>query len=99
MTYETLEQVNARIREMTRYGVNEIITSSRCYCIIWSNASKCWYVTYYAYSKGQKISVDANQLLVKQTKKQIQTWIDTKALNDLPLYSNSFEGRRERLKK
>jgi hypothetical protein len=87
-----LENINNRIAERTNYGIRKEIAKEKGYILNWSNGSKRWNAWFGCpVEEGQEIDLDANQVFVMASKKEIEEVIDK--LDMLPLYINSFEAR------
>lgn len=88
---KVLNQANDRIRRLTQYGVRTELTVCPGYVLTWSNGSAKWYRAREVTRGGKELRLDANEVFVPATAKELDAVIAD--LDPLPLYANSFEAR------
>jgi hypothetical protein len=84
---DTEQMVREKISLRTRLGVRKETATSNGYILVWSNAYERWNRYYYMTKKGTVCTLDANYILVYNTKAEIDSW----SLPHLPCGYNSFE--------
>ncbi len=80
--------INGIIAQRKCYGIRQEVAIRNGWVLSWSNASANWQFDYRV-NKGKTMVLDANQIFVPASKKDIVDVINK--LTMLPLYSNSFE--------
>jgi len=94
-TQTIIKETNEKIRERTSYGRRNELAEYNSMVLTWSNDSKAWYPTAKA-KKGETVGLDANMILVKETKDKTKLGHATSCLQNLPLYGLSFEAIHKR---
>lgn len=84
-----LQNINSLIAKQIKYGFRKKTIAHSGYVLIWSNAYAKWDIYGWKRNKGETLNLDANQIFVPGSKKDIVAILDQ--LNPLPLYQNSFE--------
>ncbi len=94
-TKSIIEETNEKVRERTSYGRRNELSEYNSLVLTWSNDSKAWYPTAKA-KKGETVNLDANMILIKETKDKIKLSHAVSCLQNLPLYSLSYEAIHKR---
>ena len=89
MTKDTIESVCEKINKRIKYGYKNEYISSRAYKIMWSKNAKKWFINDCQCKVKSCVKIDANEVLVYGTKKDIISMLDQ--LPAHPLFKNSFE--------
>lgn len=87
------EIANTKISQRTELGERNEIALIPSHTLVWSNRSGSWSVGHSRIPKGTRVTLDANQVLVPGTTRQLRGLASSGQLDSLPLYSNSFETR------
>ena len=86
---DTYEDAVQKVLARKSYGMREEVAKYPGIVIIWSNSSADWYTRYDMCKKGEKLTLDANQVLLYTNRKTANEWCKT--LPPLPLFGSSFE--------
>ncbi len=89
---EFLEEVNDLIQRRIVYGHYVVTASKPSSILVWSNSSEYWYINELKgrVKAGQTLELDANQILVPGSKRDIKEVLPH--LDSLPLYSSGSRG-------
>lgn len=94
-TNSIIKETNEKISERTSYGRRNELAEHNSLVLTWSNNSKAWYPTAKA-KKGETVDLDANMILLKETKDKTKLGHAASCLQSFPLYSLSFEAIHKR---
>ena len=94
-TLSIIKEVNEKIHERTSYGTRNELAENNSLVLRWSDNSKAWYPTDKA-KKGETKKLDANMILIKETKDKAKLGHAVSCLQPLPLYKLSFEAVHKR---
>ena len=90
-----IQETNEKVSERTSYGRRNELAEHNSMVLTYSNESRSWYPTAKA-KKGETVDLDANMILLKETKDKTKLGHAVSCLNHLPLYSLSFEAIHKR---
>jgi len=91
---DTFESLCDKVYARTRYGMRDEIAEHRGHILVWSNNRAEWMVQPRTFRKGSVLRLDANYIAAYADKKELDEWAPN--LPTLPLYSGSFEARKQR---
>lgn len=94
-TNSIIKETNEKVSERTSYGRRNELVEDNSMVLTWSNDSKAWYPTAKA-KRGETIDLDANMILIKETKDKTKLGHAASCLHNLPLYGLSFEAIHKR---
>ena len=94
-TNSIIKETNEQVRERTSYGRRNELAEHNSMVLTWSNNSKAWYPTAKA-KKGETVNLDANMILLKETKDKAKLGHAASCLQTFPLYGLSFEAIHKR---
>lgn len=94
-TRSIIKETNEKVSERTSYGRRNELSEHNSLVLTWSNNSKAWYPTAKT-KKGETVGLDANMILLKETKDKAKLGHATSCLQSLPLYGLSFEAIHKR---
>jgi hypothetical protein len=94
-TQSIIKETNEKVVERTSYGRRNELAEHNSIILTWSNNSKAWYPTAKA-KKGETVDLDANMILLKETKDKDKLGHAASCLQSFPLYSLSFEAIHKR---
>ncbi len=94
-TRSIIEETNEKIKERTSYGTRNELAEHNSIILRWSDSSKAWHPTDKA-KKSQTVKLDANMILLKETKDKAKLGHAASCLQNLPLYRLSFEAIHQR---
>lgn len=90
---EVIEDLNNKVAKLSSYGVRTEVVEAPSHVLMWSNGSKCWFVSYAGGVKqtGSIARLDANEFLAPYRSVVLDRVIP--GLDYLPLYKVSFEAK------
>jgi hypothetical protein len=94
-TNSIIKETNEKVSERTSYGRRNELAEHNSMVLTYSNESRAWYPTAKA-KKGKTVDLDANMILLKETKDKVKLGHAASCLNPLPLYGLSFEAIHKR---
>jgi len=94
-TNSIIKETNEKVSERTSYGRRNELAEHNSLVLTWSNNSKAWYPTAKA-KKGETVDLDANMILLKETKDKTKLGHAASCLQSFPLYGLSFEAIHKR---
>lgn len=90
MLDEYVHLANEKIKERVRYGLREEVAETRSIVFEWSNGGAHWWHWYDSKKRGEKVTLDANQIMLPYRPRKLMREAQ-KHFMVLPLYSDSFE--------
>ena len=94
-TLSIIKETNEKVSERTSYGRRNELAENNSLVLTWSNNSKAWFPTAKA-KRGETVNLDANMILLKESKDKDKLGHATSCLQPFPLYGLSFEAIHKR---
>ena len=94
-TLSIIKETNEKVSERTSYGRRNELAETNSLVLTWSNNSKAWFPTAKA-KRGETVNLDANMILLKESKDKDKLGHATSCLQPIPLYGLSFEAIHKR---